>query len=210
MLLTGCGCTRGDSSGRVYVDAVFCNIPIHSSACPFLAIMLRGLIHLDHVLNFGASPSPGIFGRVADVAVHIYLHRGIEAVIKWVDDFVFLRYPICRLPNGTYEFKYVAELIWSVADELGWPWAPEKFVDFSTSFTYIGFLWDLSAKLVELPKKKKEKYIECLSTLKHNSFHTLKEVETIIGTLNHVCLVVPEGRSHLVSLFKFQAGLHHQ
>ena len=97
MLLTGCGCTRGDSSGRVYVDAVFCNIPIHSSACPFLAIMLRGLIHLDHVLNFGASPSPGIFGRVADVAVHIYLHRGIEAVIKWVDDFVFLQYPIRRL-----------------------------------------------------------------------------------------------------------------
>ena len=34
----------------------------------------------------------------------------------------------------------------------------------------------------------------------------MKEAETIIGTLNHVCLVVPEGRSRLVSLFKFRGG----
>lgn len=60
--------------------------------------MLRGLIHLDHVLNFGASPSPGIFGRVADVAVHIYLHHGIEAVIEWVDDFVFYVTPSAAYP----------------------------------------------------------------------------------------------------------------
>jgi hypothetical protein len=38
------------------------------------------------------------------------------------------------------------------------------------------------------------------------SAHNLKETESIIGTLNHVCLVVPEGRSHLVSLFKFRGG----
>ena len=31
-------------------------------------------------------------------------------------------------------------------------------------------------------------------------------METIIGTLNHVCLVVPEGQSRLVSLFKFRGG----
>ena len=188
------------------VDAAFRNIPTYSSARPFLDIMLKGLIHLDHVLNFGASPSPGIFGRVADAIVKIFLHRGIEAVIKWVDDFIFLRYPTGCLSDGTYQYKHTAELIWNIANELGWPWAPEKFVDFATSFTYIGFLWDLSAKVVELPKTKKEKYIERISTWTYNSTHTLKEAEVIIGTLNHVCLVVPEGRSRLVSLFKFRAG----
>jgi hypothetical protein len=34
----------------------------------------------------------------------------------------------------------------------------------------------------------------------------VKETERVIGTLNHVCLVVPEGRSHLVSLYKFRGG----
>ena len=197
---------EGTQAAVFDVDAAFRNIPTHPSARPFLAIMMKGLVHLDHVLNFGASPSPGIFGRIADAMVRILLHRGIEAVIKWVDDFVFLRYPSCRLSDDTYKFAYSAELIWDIANELGWPWAPAKFVDFATSFNYIGFLWDLSAKVVQLPEKKKIKYLERLSTWTQKSAHTLKEAEVIIGTLNHVCLVVPEGRSRLVSLFKFRGG----
>ena len=54
---------------------------------------MKGLIHLDPVLNFRASPSPGIFGRVADAMVRILISQGIEAVIKWVDNFIFLCYP---------------------------------------------------------------------------------------------------------------------
>ena len=196
---------EGTQAAIFDVDAAFRNIPVHPSARRFLAIMIKGLVHLDHVLNFGASPSLGIFGRVADAMVKILLQRGIEAVIKWVDDFIFVRYPSHRLANGTYEFTYSAELIWSIAEELGWPWAPEK-VDFSTAFTYIGFLWDLSAKVVELPEKKKTKYLEQISTWTHGSTHSVKEAETVIGTLNHVCLVIPEGRSHLVSLYKFRGG----
>jgi len=92
--------------------------------------------------------------------VKILLQHGIEAVIKWVDDFIFICYPSHHQANCTYDFTYLAELVWNIAEELGWPWAPAKFVDFSTAFTYIGFQWDLSAKVVELPKKKKAKYLE--------------------------------------------------
>lgn len=200
------GAPEGTQAAVFDVDAAFRNIPTHPSARPFLAIMIKGLIHLDHVLNFGASPSPGIFGRVADAMVQIYLSKGIEAVIKWVDDFIFMRYPVQRSPDGIFTFAYSADLIWNIADELRWPWAPSKFVDFATSFNYIGFLWHLSTKTVELPEKKKIKYLDRLSSWIRGSTHTLKEAESLIGTLNHVCLVVPEGRSHLVSLFKFRGG----
>jgi hypothetical protein len=199
---------EGTEAAVFDVDAAFRNIPTHPSARPFLAIMIKDLIYLDHVLNFGASPSPGIFGRVADAMVKILLKHGIEAVIKWVDDFIFLRYPSRRLSNGLYEFTYSAELIWDIADKLGWPWAPKKFVDFSQSFNYIGFLWNLSTKVVELPEGKKKKYLDRISTWTYKSTHSMKEAETIIGTLNHVCLVVPEGRSRLVSLFKFRGSFN--
>src|ERR1700678_864252 len=112
---------EGTQAAVFDVDVAFQNIPTHPSARPFLAIMIKGLIHLDHVLNFGASPSPGIFGRVADAMVKILLNRGIEAVIKWVDDFIFFRYPSRRLSDTSYEFTYSAELIWTIAEELGWP-----------------------------------------------------------------------------------------
>jgi hypothetical protein len=93
--------------------------------------MMKGLIHLDPVLNFGASPSPGIFGRVADAMVQILISRGIEAVIKWVDNFIFLCYPLKHLPGGVFQYSYASDLIWQIAEELGWPWAPAKFVDSS-------------------------------------------------------------------------------
>jgi hypothetical protein len=168
---------EGTQAAVFDVDAAFRNIPTHPSARRFLAIMIKGLIHLDHVLNFGASPSPGIFGRVADAMVQILLHKGVEAVIKWVDDFIFIRYPSRQLPDGTFQFTYAAELIWNIAEELGWPWAPTKFTDFSTKFLYIGFLWDLLAKKVELPDKKKVKYLERIATWTPGSYHTAKETE---------------------------------
>jgi hypothetical protein len=185
------------------VNAAFHNIPIRPSAHRFLAIMIRVLIHLDGVLNFGASLSPGIFGRVADAMVKILLSWGIEVVIKWVDNFIFIRYPTGHHTQGSYVYAYNAKLVWDIAEELGWPWAPAKFVNFSSEFTYIEFCWNLHAKSVELPEKKKTKYLEWISSWTVGSHHTAKDAEKVIGTLNHVCLVVPEGRSRLVSLYKF-------
>ena len=128
-----------------------------------------------------------------------------------MDDFIFFRYPLRQLSQNSFEFSHSADLIWDVAEELGWPWAPAKFTDFATKFTYIGFVWDLSLKQVELPEKKKLKYLDRIATWTPGSLHTAKEAERVIGTLNHVCLVVPDGRSHLVSLYKFRGGFksHH-
>ena len=110
------------------------------------------------------------------------------------------------LPNGAFQYLYTSDLVWRIAEELGWPWAPAKFVDFATAFMYIGFWWDLGAKKVELPEKKKAKYLERIIDWTQGSAHSAREAEKVIGTLNHVCLVVPEGRSRMVSLYKFRGG----
>ena len=78
-----------------------------------------------------------------------------------------------------------------------------KVGDFVTVFMYIGFRWNLPVKTVELPEKKKEKYLEHLSTQICGSHHTTKEAKHLIGMLNHVCLVIPEGHTCMVTLYKF-------
>lgn len=97
-----------------------------------------------------------------------------------------------------------------MAAELGWPWAPKKFVPIASSFLYIGFLWDLNDKTIQLPLSKKIKYanrvLPCTET---DAFMTLEKVEELIGMLNHVCLVLPTGRTCLISLYKFRAGFKH-
>jgi hypothetical protein len=62
---------EGTQAAVFDVDAAFRNILTHPPARWFLVIMVKGLIHLDHVLNFGAFPAPAIFGRVADAMVRI-------------------------------------------------------------------------------------------------------------------------------------------
>jgi hypothetical protein len=152
--------------------------------------MIAGFVHLDHVLNFGACPAPGIFGQVADAMVKILLYRGIDALIKWVDDFIFLRYPKSIKRDGSMEYNYDASLIWLIAEELGWPWAPSKFVDFTSAFMYIGFWWDLDLKTVELPMKKKTKYLERIASWTVGSYQTAKDVDRVIGKLQ--CTILPE------------------
>ncbi|KAJ3824923.1 hypothetical protein F5880DRAFT_1463498, partial [Lentinula raphanica] len=53
-----------------------------------------GKVHLDFMLNFGVRSAPGIWGHVADAMAWILKHKGVQALLKWVDDFAFFRFPI--------------------------------------------------------------------------------------------------------------------
>ncbi len=187
------------------VESAFRNVPTHPSVRNFTAISLDGLVHLDPCLNFGASPSPGIWGRIADAMVKILINEGVEALVKWVDDFVFFRFPKTSA-SGMISFSYEADLVWRIAEDLGWPWARSKYIPFATAFPYIGFWWDIEAKFVSLPQAKKEKYVAKLAPWEAGVKMMKNEAESVIGTLNHVCLVVPDGHSHMPTLYRFQAS----
>lgn len=133
----------------------------------------------------------------------IIYHRGIDDALKWVNDFIFFRYPRA---TSLDEFGYDKSLIEHIALELGWPWAKDKHTPFHSSFTYIGFRWCLHNKTVELPKTKHLKYLDKLGEWLRDHKVSLKMTESLIGTLNHICLVLPRRRSHLPLLFAFRAG----
>jgi hypothetical protein len=212
---------EGTQAAVFDVESAFRNLPLHPSIRRFLAVRFHDKIHIDHCLNFGHSPSPGVWGLVADAMAWILKHHGVEALLKWVDDFVFFRYPKSRLGHDSWSYSYDESLLFSVANLLGWPWSPEKCFPFSFTFNYIGFSWDLRHRTVQLPLKKKEKYLLRIESWVPEVKHTVKEVEKLIGnsfplmmiplsyslgTFNHVCLVVPLGRSHLPPLYRFRAS----
>ncbi len=138
--------------------------------------------------------------------VKILLSRGVEALLKWVDDFIFFCYPKSRTREGQHEYMYTDEIIWSMAKELGWPWVPLKFKPFDYTFLYIGFLWDVTKKQVSLPEPKKEKYTKKLAGWSKGTKMNLEDTESMIGTLNHVCLVVPQGHAQMPAFYKFRSS----
>ncbi|KAF5343250.1 hypothetical protein D9758_013431 [Tetrapyrgos nigripes] len=171
----------GTQAAVFNVDMAFQNIPIHPSSRCFVALLFNGL-------------------------VHILLHSGVEALVKWVDDFIFFH------TNGSYSYSYNESLIWSITEKLRWPWAHSKFL------LYISFLWDLENKTIELPESKKVKYSNKITTWLSADSHTKDETKSVVGTLQHVTLVIPHSRAYLASLHCFVAGftddswpfLHHK
>lgn len=77
---------------------------------------------------------------------------------------------------------------------------------FSNTFKYIGFIWSLSDKIVTLPNDKWEKYLLKLKEWSQLSSVSLRTTKSLIGTLNHICLVIPQGHSHLPALYAFWAS----
>ena len=186
------------------VDSAYRNIPIHPDDQPHFCIAWKNQIYIDHCVAFGSASSAGLFGRVADAFVAIVKHYGADEVIKWVDDLAFFRYAHPTTSASIY--SYDSQLIFKIAHHLGLPWKLEKHTDFSTTFRYLGFHWDLLNKLVALPPDKASKFLNRLKPWTAHSRQTLLSAQQLLGSLNHVCYVLPLGRTRLHYLRKFTAG----
>jgi hypothetical protein len=194
------------------VDAAFRRCPIRPSQQPNFVISFDNLCYIDHATPFGAASAGFAFGRVADAMMAIMRSRNIGPAKNWVDDFVFFRSPIAPTPSSSSQplttaiYPYDLDTIESITQPLGWPWKHSKTKPFSSTFTYLGFLWDLNAKCVQIPIKKKSKYLDRLTPWTEGSKFSRKDAESILGTLVHCALAVPDGRSHLPSLSRFAAS----
>jgi hypothetical protein len=95
---------------------------------------------------------------VADAKSAILEAKKIGPSKKWVDDFAFFRFPVA-IELGTPLFSYSLSDIYDLATQLGWPWKESKTRPFSVEFRYLGFLWNLSSKTVQIPDSKKLRYL---------------------------------------------------
>ncbi|PPQ94251.1 hypothetical protein CVT25_004971 [Psilocybe cyanescens] len=188
------------------VDSAFRRIPIHPSQQSSFVIGWQNLYYIDHAAPFGAASSGGVFGRTADALMAIFHSKEIIAR-NWVDDFVFFRCPTNKKPSiplpKSFFLYYTLDTIYAITTPLGWPWKHSKTRPFSEIFKYLGFLWNLKHKTVQIPDDKKTQYLVKLTPWVEGQKFTLRETESIFGTLVHCSLAVPEGCSRLPALSRF-------
>ena len=172
---------------------------------------------MDHDVPFGLASASGLQGEVADATVDIWEHHDISPAVKWVDDFSVFRFPktdglFHDISNGVrYAYGYDLTSIKLVIAPLGIPWHKDKGQEFSDTFIYLGFDWDLPNKSVSLPNLKREKYLRKLSLLISTSERTqvLKaHAENVVGMLSHITFVYQHGRSYMSNLYKWLTSFH--
>lgn len=135
---------------------------------------------------------------------------GIGPLIKWVDDFICLRFPS---PHGTFEdfsngirYQYLYDFTFmkNVSSPLGVSWHPTKFTPFSDSVSYHGFEWHLPSKSVSLSHEKRTKLVnKLLAFAIPSNTHSKREVLSILGSLYHASFVYREGRAYLVNYIQW-------
>ena len=197
----------GTEAATLDVDSAFRCCPITPSQQSSFIVHWNGLYYIDHNAPFGATSAGGVFGRVADAKSAILESKKIGPSKNWVDDFVFFRFPITLYPEPV--FSYSLTDIYSLANRLGWPWKESKTQPFSEDFKYLGFVWNLANKTVQIPEQKKLRYLEKLEPWTKDRKFTKKDTESVLGTLVHCSLAVPDGRSRLPSLSRFATSFNY-
>jgi hypothetical protein len=103
-------------------------------------------------------------------------------------------------PNLDAPLAYTLDHVDAISEKLGIPWETSKDQPFGSSFTYLGFLWDIDNKLVSLTERKQTKYLHAIEEWNRSPRHTLEETEKLHGKLLHTTHIIPKGRAYLSGL----------
>ena len=160
---------EGTEAATLNVDSAFRCCPILPSQQHNFIVHWNGLYYIDHNAPFRATSTGGVFGRVADAKSAILKSKKIGPSKNWVNNFVFFRFPLLLSPEPV--FPYSLSDIYALAKCLSWPWKESKTRPFVSEFKYLGFVWNLSAKTVQIPDQKKICYLEKLDLAERLEIH---------------------------------------
>ena len=140
------------------------------------------------MLPFGLRSTPKIFTALADALEWILRRRGID---HYLDDFVVIG------PPGSSECAQSLETVLQGCADLGVPLAGDKIEGPVPCLTFLGIEIDTEAKLVRLPQEKLEHMRATLEQWSTRKACKRRELESLVGILQHACKVIRPGRSFL-------------
>ena len=181
------GLGPGALLAKVDIESAYRLIPVHPDDRPLQAVRWRDHISVDPMLPF----APKIFNAVADV-LHWHLQRsGIRQIHHYLDDFIVLappQSPQCQQDLTTLQRECSC---------LGVPIASHKTEGPTTCLVFLGIEIDTVAGELRLPDEKLRRLQSTLLKWGDKRACTRRELESLVGLLNHACKVVRAGRSFL-------------
>lgn len=146
-------------------------------------------------LPFGIACAPKIFASLANWVAQTLRDRGIR-VIVYLDDFLLAH----QDPRILYQQALETT---SILESLGWRINYSKStLDPQMNLQYLGIVWDPHKNRKYLPIQKSIKLRQKLLHLVQTKKANLKEVQSIVGSVNFASFPVPRGRLNHRALLK--------
>jgi len=183
------------------IESAFRIIPIIPQDQPLLGLSWRGQFYMDAVLPMGASSSCAIFSAFSTSLKWVALQKlQATSILHVLDDFLFMADTRSACLRDLQAFM-------ELCHDLGVPIAPNKTMGPSTTLPFLGITLDTVAMEARLPQDKLDKCRAHIQNFLGRSKVTLRELQSLVGTLNFACSVIIPGRAFLRRLIDLTIGL---
>ena len=182
---------KGALMAKVDIEAAYRLVPIHPDDRPLLAVRWHDETFCDGRLPFGLRSAPKIFNAVADALEWRVRRLGVSLIYHYLDDFIVIGRP------GSSQCQRDLQLLEEECQKLGLPLAEPKRVGPTTCLPFLGIEIDTLAGSLRLPEEKLRRLIQTLDEWGDKKVCTRRQLESLVGLLNHACKVVFPGRTFL-------------
>ena len=196
----------GAMMAKIDIEAAYRLLPVHPQDRLLLGIEWNGEVFCDAMLPFGLRSAPKIFNAVADGLEWILQRKGINYLYHYLDDFIILG------RAGSNQCVDDLAALKQVCSELGVPLAADKCAGPATCITFLGIEVDSVSGTLRLPADKLRRLLSTLHSWGDRKVCVQRELQSLIGLLNHACKVVRPGRSFLrrmIDLLSMSSQPHH-
>jgi len=175
---------RGCVLAKTDVRSAFRIIPVHPSDYPLLGLQWKGQWYYDRCLPMGCSSSCKIFESLSTAMEWIARTKlGIPQILHILDDFLIIGESTSACQAKLQRFLHFCE-------DIGVPMAPEKTEGPSPVLTFAGIELDCIRFEARLPQEKVDKCIEGIKNVRGRNKITLRNLQSLIGSLNFACSVI--------------------
>ncbi len=172
-------------------EAAYWLVPVHPQDRLLQGVQWKGRVYVDPMLPFGLRSAPKIFNVIADALEWTLRQQGIRYCEHYLDDFILLGSP------DTQECQAALDTLDRVCGMLGVLMAAHKREGPTTCLIFLGVEIDTIEGTLRLPKEKLDRLGAFLTQWGDKKVCSVKEIQSLVGHLNHACKVVRPGRSFL-------------
>ena len=183
------------------IRSAFRLVPIHPDSYHLLGFTYDNKYYYDKCLPFGLACSCQIFERFSRALEWILTTKlHVQNVTHLLDDFLFMgsTYSECN--------RYLLTFI-ALCDHLGIPIAHDKTVSPTHQLTFLGITINTLSMQTSLPQDKVDKCRLLVNQAFAAQKLTLRQLQSLIGTLNFACSVILPGRPFLRRLINLSSGI---
>lgn len=164
------------------------NFPLEPLDWPLNCIAFNDEHFIDTCMPFGSRLSSLYMQRIASMLQRALAHRGVVSII-YLDDALLIS-PRCVDPEDQFRVAI------AMFREVGLPIAWSKLIAPTTVVKFLGIIIDVDARELCMPHEKIQNFIELARRISLKRAVTRRELQSVIGHINHLGKVVKSATVH--------------